>query len=269
MTGSKAVGTVATMHGDKRARHFTPAATEELRRTSPRRRMLLGIAVLLMLAGAGVIAFPYAVQTYNGWHDGQLITAFDDRAEELRTEDSVRLDELLSAMRAYNAQLAVDGQAGLRDAWSYQEPSFDPAEWGLDTDGMVGHLSVPSMGCEVPIYLGATERNLARGAAHLSQTSLPIGSYDGVSANTVLAAHRGYWVGPMFTNIEDVQVGDPAYVTNLWGTLEYRVVETRVIDPADIDAVKIQDGRDLLTLITCHPLHQNYQRYVVYCERVA
>lgn len=51
-----------------------------------------------------------------------------------------------------------------------------------------------------------------------------------------------------------------------WETLEYRVAETRVIDPADIDSVKIQPGRDLLILVTCHPLYKNYQRFVVYCE---
>ncbi len=77
-------------------------------------------------------------------------------------------------MKAYNQDIWIDGQSGLRDPWSYQAPVFDLAEYGV-SDGTVGILSIPKMDLELPIYLGATAEHLASGAAQLSQTSMPIG----------------------------------------------------------------------------------------------
>ena len=89
----------------------------------------------------------------------------------------------------------------------------------------------------------------------------------GPNTNCVLAAHRGYYRAPMLREVERLQIGDAVRVENFRETLEYRVVETRIIQPDDVQALLIQDGRDLLTLVTCHPLGSNAQRYVVYCER--
>ena len=115
------------------------------------------------------------------------------------------------------------------------------------------------------IYLGATELHMAAGAAHLSQTSLPIG---GMDTNCVIAGHRGYNGASYFRNLDKLHVGDLVTVTNLWETLRYRVCEIRIIDPSDVDEILIQPGRELLTLLTCHPYASGgRQRYVVYCER--
>ena len=115
------------------------------------------------------------------------------------------------------------------------------------------------------IYLGATELHMAAGAAHLSQTSLPIG---GMDTNCVIAGHRGYNGARYFRNLDKLHVGDLVTVTNLWETLRYRVCEIRIIDPSDVDEILIQPGRELLTLLTCHPYASGgRQRYVVYCER--
>lgn len=84
----------------------------------------------------------------------------------------------------------------------------------------------------------------------------------------MIAAHRGWKGTPMFREIEALKPGDEVVITNLWGSLKYKVVKTIVIDPTDIDAVKIIADADMLTLITCHPYTKNYQRYVVYCSRM-
>jgi sortase A len=100
----------------------------------------------------------------------------------------------------------------------------------------------------------------------LSQTSLPIG---GENTNCVLAAHRGYRGIPFWRDIEKIAIGDEVLVTNLWEQLTYQVTEIQIIYPNETDQILIQEGRDMLTLITCHPYggHGKY-RYVVYCERV-
>lgn len=173
--------------------------------------------------------------------------------------------ELLAAMREYNERIYSEGQSGLTDAWAYTEPSFDLTEYGLDSE-VIGVLSIPSISLEMPIYLGATYEHMAKGAAHLSQTSLPIG---GENTNCVIAGHRGWQGAPYFLYLDKIVVGDEVTITNLWETLTYRVCEIRVIEPNDIDAVLIQPGRDMLTLITCHPYASGGRyRLVVYCERV-
>jgi|GEM_PF-3528543 len=103
------------------------------------------------------------------------------------------------------------------------------------------------------------------GAVHLTQTSLPVG---GINTNAVFAAHRGYRTATMFRDIEKLEIGDEISVTNFYNTLTYRVVEIAVILPTDIERILSQEGRDLVTLITCHPYPYNYHMYVVYCERV-
>lgn len=236
------------------------------RRLSLPRRVALAASVLLLLVGIGIIMYPVVQQWLYDRQAEEAIDAFDALSEGLRDgEDELDLSALRAAMEAYNREIYETGQEGFRDAWSYQVPSFDLTEWGLP-DNMVAYLRIPAMGVTLPVYLGANEENMAIGAAHLSQTSLPIG---GENVNTVIAAHRGVWSGlAMFRDIERISIGDEIYITNFWETLTYRVVETKVILPTDTDEVLIQEGRDMVTLITCHPYGNNTHRYVVYCERV-
>ena len=173
------------------------------------------------------------------------------------------LDELFNKMQTYNENIFNEGQQNLVDPFSYEVPSFDLLELGFK-DNIIGYLTIPKMEIEVPIYLGATQENMKKGAVHLSQTSIPIG---GNNTNSVIAAHRGMRSHPMFRDIEILEIGDEIKVTNMWDELIYKVVETKVISPDEVSEVLIQEGRDLINLITCHPYTKNYQRYVVYCER--
>ena len=173
------------------------------------------------------------------------------------------LDELFNKMQSYNENIFNEGQQKLLDPFSYELPSFDLLELGFK-DNIIGYLTIPKMEIEVPIYLGATQENMKKGAVHLSQTSIPIG---GNNTNSVIAAHRGMRSHPMFRDIEMLDIGDEIKVTNMWDELIYKVVETKIISPDEVSEVLIQEGRDLITLITCHPYTKNYQRYVVYCEK--
>ena len=105
---------------------------------------------------------------------------------------------------------------------------------------------------------------MKQGAAHLTNTSYPVGGWN---TNCVLAAHRGYSRTAMFRDIELLEPGDEVVIENFRETLTYEVTETKVIAPDEIQEVLIQEGKDMVTLITCHPYRENRQRYVVYCER--
>ena len=165
-------------------------------------------------------------------------------------------------MQDYNAEIYAGGQSGLTDPFAYEEAPLDLAAYGYDDD-VLAVLWIPRLNLELPVYLGASRENLAKGAALLGQTSMPLG---GENTNTVIAAHRGYYGAEMLRNVQQIQVGDKIQLTTPWETLIYRVSELKIIDPSDINAVLIQPGRDLLTLSTCHPYTRNSQRYLVIAE---
>ena len=239
------------------------------------RGLLITVMLLVFLAGLASILYPYI---WGAAVDSSITNTakdfLDRETPELPTTtviiDSIEPEkvkpypERWEDMVRYNQSIAAQGQSGLSCAYDYQKASFRLADYGLP-DEIFGVLSIPAIDLEMPIYLGATEQHMADGAAHLSQTSLPIG---GMDTYCVIAGHRGYCGASYFRHLDQLHIGDRVSVTNLWETLTYRVCEIRVIDPSDVEEILIQPGRELLTLLTCHPYASGgRQRYVVYCER--
>ena len=177
--------------------------------------------------------------------------------------NSMPFPDLYAFMQAENVRMYEMGQSDLMDAFSYEQPMVDMSKYGIYGD-RIGFITIPSIGVELPISLGANPYNLGQGTAHLTQTSYPIG---GINTNCVIAGHRGRVV-PMLRNIDKIAMGDEIYITNPWGTLVYKAVEVKIVHPYEIENIKIQEGRDLVTLFACHPFLVNTDRYVLYCERV-
>ena len=226
---------------------------------------LVGLAYALYPTVNGVIlttSAEYAAEVF--LNKTEIMQAFTPTITDpgIPVEPEVPYKELLDAIEAYNEEIYQEEQAGLCDAWAYQEPSFDLAEYGIE-DGVIGVISIPKLDIEMPIYLGATYDNMAKGAAHLSQTSLPIG---GKNTNCVIAGHRGWNGADYFRYIDRLEPGDTVTITNLWEELTYTVSESKIIDPNDVDEILIQDDKDMLTLLTCHPYGSGGKyRYVIYC----
>ena len=219
------------------------------------------IAALLFLAGAIIFAYPLGESAVMEYRDRSTIKTFNEAKKEKENYDR----ELRTQFEEYNRELCEKGQDDLSDAWNYEDGTFDYDNTGL-AEEVVGYITVPAMDIELPLYIGADEKNLTQGAAVLAGTSMPVG---GENTNCVIAAHRGGYNGQaMFRDIEVLKQGDIIEITNLWETLQYEVAKCIVITPDDIDAVKIIPGQDMVTLVTCHPYGNNYQRYVVYCTRV-
>ena len=240
------------------------------------RKIVIGIMVLVFLAGLSFFLYPYATGALIDREIQENAEDFHSRVEIQPTTSTVIIDsiepteeihypDLWADMTAYNETIFTEGQSGLSCEYDYQKPSFILAEYGLE-DEVFGVISIPAMDLNMPIFLGATEKHMADGAAHMSQTSLPIG---GNNTNCVIAGHRGYGGASYFRYIEKLQIGDTVSITNLWETLEYRVVQIKIIYPNEVKEILIQENRDLLTLLTCHPYASGgKQRYLVICERV-
>lgn len=244
--------------------------------------LLTVIVVILFLFGFGLTVYPYVrgaivdriielvaedflIRTDNPIEEpSEPVISFVKPAESSVTEPR-EYAQLWADMQTYNKTIYAEGQIKLSGENAYEQASFILSDYGLE-DEIFGVISIPALDLEMPIYLGATKQNMAAGAAHMSQTSLPIG---GENTNTVIAGHRGWNGAAYFLYLPQLEIGDVVTITNLWETLTYEVIETKIITPYNVEAIHIQEGRELLTLLTCHPpATGGRERYLVFCERV-
>ena len=223
------------------------------------RKTSLVLAALLAVAGICVMLCPTFTGNRLESHAAEAAQTF---LEERKPEQ--KYPELLATLQEYNRQLYAEKQCNLTDLEACEEPTADLTGYGID-DEIIGVLEIPATELTMPVYLGASDNHLAAGAAVLGNTSAPIG---GANTNCVIAGHRGWRGADYFRHIDKLAVGDTVKLTNLWETLTYTVADIQIIQPYEVEKIKIQQGQDLLTLLTCHPYASGgKQRYVVYCQR--
>ncbi len=183
--------------------------------------------------------------------------------EEIDDTENMENDALYQMILSYNQSIYENGQSALTDMWSYTQFSLDFSEL---VDDVFGYVEIPALGETYVLYLGASSVNMAKGVAVMGQTSIPIG---GLNSNCVIAGHRGYSGDKTFFRyIENIQIGDKVIITNPWEPLVYEAVDFDIISPSDADAIRIREGLDMVTLLTCHPYRSGGQyRYLVYCVR--
>lgn len=234
-----------------------------------RRRLVNVIAAFLLLGGAVLLFAPVVEGALAQREMDQEISKVEQTTASVRDEQagkagSAPFDELFNWLQAYNQQVASGAASIAADPFLFEGAMSEFETQGLE-NGLIGYIQIPAMSTSLPLYLGSTTEHLRRGATVVEGSSAPLGES---TSNCLIAAHRGYGSpSMMFRDIERLCVGDKVYVTTLWETLTYTVVGTKVIDPSDTEAVGIQQGRDLVTLITCHPYGSTASRYVVECER--
>lgn len=220
------------------------------------------LLILVFIVGLGLFLYPAITSRINRTHLKREVEHFEEELNEIK--ECHDLDHLYELMKAYNAQLYEERQIHLNSEEAYEIPCMDLTVYGFENN-MVGSLYIERIDLTVPILLGASNENMFEGVTHLSNTSLPIG---GINTNCVISGHRGMVSKEMFRNIEEIQIGDLIQITNFWETLTYEVKEVEVVEVTQTEKLFIQEGKDMVTLITCHPYQVFNQRYMVYCERV-
>lgn len=196
----------------------------------------------------------------SGGSGNQTGTYISEGAWSGRTEEELRelMSKLYEDSVAYNNRLKL--KQDFTEPWEYA--ALDLSNYGI-YDDMYGYVNIPSIDVNLPIYLGATEWNMAYGVTHLYNTSLPIG---GESTNCVLSGHTGYIGRYFFDGLPNLEEGDRVYIKTYFGELEYKVVDYHKAIASDTDEMYIDKGKDKLTLFTCADWGK--VRYVVVCERV-
>lgn len=218
------------------------------------------ISVILMVVAVVLMSWPWVMQQITA--SGMLNEVSVSESTTSALSDEVK-QEYITQAHAYNAQLARDAGIDMEgpavdSLWRYEQQLV------YQHDPMMSWVNIPSINVSLPIYHGTTEDTLMNGVGHLQGTSLPVG---GVNTHCVLTAHSGMAGATMFDDIRLLKTGDLVLLHTMNDTLAYKVVSSEVIWPDEMDSLKIQEGQDMLTLVTCTPYGVNDHRLLVHCVR--
>lgn len=216
--------------------------------------------VLIFLVGLLTFAYPLISQKYYEIESGSELVEFKKQTEDIDKEEVKRRMDLA---RAYNETL---DPSRLSDPFTEKEKA-GRAEYArmLEVNEMLGHVEIPRIGQDLPIYAGTTDEVLEKGCGHLEGTSLPIG---GDNTHTVITGHRGLPNAKLFRNLDQLVEGDVFYIHNIEGILAYQVDKIQVVDPSDFNPIMVEKGHDYATLLTCTPYMINSHRLLVRGHRI-
>ena len=219
----------------------------------------IGILLVLMLfVGICGLLYPSVSQYWNSKTQTHAVENYREILEALQPED---YEAFFEEATAYNDSL----RKLTYPLTEYEQLEGYDSILNINGNGIMGYITIPKLGVELPLYHGISTEVLNIACGHLEGTSLPIG---GESTHTVLSAHRGLPHARLFTDLDKMEIGDTFQITILDRTCTYQVDQIKVVNPNDIDDVQIVEGEDLCTLLTCTPYGINSHRLLVRGTRI-
>lgn len=224
------------------------------------------LAVIVCLAGLGVLLYPTVSNWWNLWMQSKLISEYERKVEELDEEE---FTEIYESARIYNEKLY---QLGLSFAdidanderLKVNGQGYDQL-LNISGNGVMGYVVIDKIDVRLAISHGTDEEVLHDGVGHLEGSSLPVG---GVNTHAALFGHRGLPSALLFTNLDQIEIGDCFEVNVLGKVLHYQVDQILVIEPEETDPLEIEEGKDYVTLVTCTPYAVNTHRLLIRGVRV-
>ena len=216
------------------------------------------ILILIFLVGLSVMLYPSVSDAVNRKHQSRAVAGYAEEVEQLSDAD---YQPYFDAADAYNPQLNTTPNAFYKpDLVSGYAQTLD-----ISGTGIMGYITIPKISVELPIYHGTDEGVLQVAAGHLEGSSLPVG---GAGTHAVISAHRGLPSAKLFTNLDELEVGDRFTITVLNRVLTYEVDQISIVLPTEIDQLLPTEGMDYVTLMTCTPYGINTHRLLVRGKRV-
>ena len=222
------------------------------------------IIVGMGIIGGSVMAYPYVSSFLNGIQQSQAISGYLSEADN---ESKQAQDALIQEARDYNdalRELTTGTDAMTAQSVAQALEAYDSI-LNINDTGMMGFIDIPSIHVHLPIYHGTDSYSLQQGVGHMEMTSFPVG---GEGTHAVLSAHSGLPQSTLFTNLDEVEVGDTFYITVLSEEFWYEVYEIETVLPEEVEKLGITLGEDLCTLITCTPYGINTHRLLVHGQRI-
>lgn len=221
---------------------------------------------IIFLAGLSLLLYPFVANQWNNYRQKQLLSGYEQAVSEKEAAEGIDYDAERKKAEDYNEALLP---CVLPDSFALAESSgVDPVYMNtlnIAGDEMMGSVEIPKINIKIPIYHTTEEEVLNKGAGHLEGSSLPVG---GANTHAVISAHRGLPSASLFTDLDQLKEGDHFLIHVLNETLCYEVDKISVVKPEDTSALAVEDGQDLVTLLTCTPYGVNTERLLVRGHRV-
>lgn len=216
--------------------------------------------IIVFFVGVSVLLYPTVSDYWNSLHQSQAIATYADSVENMDEQD---YEKLWDAAVSYNQKLFQSGHGlGLKD----EEKEEYNELLDVSGTGIMSYIEIPKIKCSLPIYHGTDEGVLQIAVGHIEGSSLPVG---GLNTHCVLSGHRGLPSAKLFSNLDKLEEGDIFMIRTLDQTLTYEVDQIRIVLPDEVEDLKIEEGKDLCTLVTCTPYGINTHRLLVRGHRVA
>lgn len=228
-----------------------------------RRYIRIVIAGIIFLLALLLTLYPVISNLYNQEHQSLIKTEYE---EVLQEADTAELEHIRELAVAYNEAIVPGTADETYSQAALQAASEDyDSQLNLSGNGIMGYIKIPKINVDLPIYHGTGSDSLDRGTGHLLGSSLPVG---GASVHTIITGHSGMASQKMFTDLEQLEIGDVFYLHVLDAVLAYQVYYKEAVLPHDSSRLGIVQGADLCTLITCYPTGVNTHRLLVQGERI-
>ena len=226
-------------------------------------KLMIGI---IFLAGLSLLLYPFVANQWNNYRQKQLISSYEQTVSQKDAANEIDYDAELKKAEAYNEALLP---SILPDSFAIADASEEDQIYmntlNIAGDEMMGIVEIPKIDIKLPIYHTTEEDVLKQAAGHLEGSSLPIG---GKSTHAVISAHRGLPSASLFTDLDQLDEGDHFLIHVLNETLCYEVDKISVVKPEETSALAVEEGEDLVTLLTCTPYGVNTERLLVRGHRV-
>lgn len=217
------------------------------------------ILVLIFIIGLSLLLYPSFSDYWNSFHQSRAIASY---AQSVTTIDDDQYEKMWAQAQEYNTTLAKK-----QNRWVLSEEEYEEYEdlLNIGGTGIIGYIEIPNIKVSLPIYHGVDEAVLQIAVGHIEGSSLPVG---GEGTHCVISGHRGLPSAKLFTNLDEMEEGDHFMMRVLDETLTYEVDQIRIVEPEDLSALEIEEGKDLCTLVTCTPYGINSHRLLVRGHRV-
>ena len=224
-----------------------------------KRILLIALAIVLFLSAVVFAAYPAISNYVNDKYQSKIRTEYEEEVRELDNSALVKIKEQAAAYNESLSPVQFD-KAGIRDAEQGYHDLLDPSN-----SGIMGYVIIPKININLPIYHGTAESVLEEGVGHLIGSSLPVG---GESCHSVLTGHSGVAEKKLFSDLDQLEVGDRFYLKVLGEYLAYEVTAINTVLPHETELLELVHGEDLCTLVTCTPFAVNTHRLLIRGSRV-
>lgn len=216
----------------------------------------------LLAAACGVVAlglllYPLVGEILSERYHSDVETTYTAAIEDSNADE---LEQQRQAAQHYNAMLSG---AAIAEGGASAPPLAYAQQ--LTVGGAMAYVDIPKINVYLPVQHGTDADTLEKSVGHVVGTSLPVG---GSSTHAVLSAHSGLASSKLFSDIDQLAVGDVFYIRVLGDTLVYEVDSIHTVLPTDTSLLQIEDGKDYVTLVTCTPFGVNTHRLLVRGHRV-